>query len=101
MGNPIQPTVGRVVWFTPGPDFHGAIVQGQPLAAHVAAVWGPDCVTLMVIDANGLPHGHGSVMYDDGAGPRTWRWMPYQLGQAQIGVTQSGPHKASTNEKAA
>ncbi|WP_029080734.1 hypothetical protein [Bradyrhizobium sp. th.b2] len=85
----INPTVGRVVWFTPA---HGDIRfdgYAAPFAAHVAYVWGPRCVNLMVI----LPNGSGVVgetsvtlIQDEDSKPgygRYAEWMPYQVGQAK------------------
>jgi len=47
----IEPTVGRVVWFTPGPDFHPSIFKAHkpPFAAHVAHVNEDGAVNVMVI----------------------------------------------------
>lgn len=84
----IEPTVGRVVWFTPaGGDIRFADYKA-PFAAHVAYVWGPRCVNLMVI----LPNGSGVVgetsvtLLQDDDLPRDFgryaEWMPYQKGQA-------------------
>ncbi len=82
----IEPTVGRVVWYHPGPHEHGPSPGGQPLAAHIAHVWSDTCVNLMVIDANGNPYSCTSVLLvQDGAlRPENCfcEWMPYQKGQA-------------------
>ncbi len=81
----ITPTVGRVVWFykqqTAGAPHYG------PLAAHVAAVHGSRCVTLMVIGSNGVPFSETSVPLIQDGDQRPLEgnyceWMPYQKGQA-------------------
>jgi len=88
----IEPTVGRVVWFTPPAgsyqtdEFtdHGA----QPCAALVTYVFGRRCVNLAVFDHNGKHHAFTSVtlIQDDDPKPTTngryAEWMPYQKGQA-------------------
>ena len=79
----IKPTVGRVVWYHPGPqeDHHG-----ETLAAHIAHVWSDTCVNLMVIDPNGNPFNRTSVFLYQGDTDRPSsqyaEWMPYQKGQA-------------------
>lgn len=82
----IEPTVGRVVLFTPPPSDVNA--PFAPLAAIIAHVWGPRLVNLAVFDKDGnaLP-GVTSVMLlqDDDEKPSWGRyaeWMPYQKGQA-------------------
>lgn len=86
----INPTVGRVVWFTPAQGDTRFAGYTAPFAAHVAYVFGPRCVNLMVI----LPNGSGvvgetsvSLLQDDDTpasvgGGRYAEWMPYQVGQA-------------------
>jgi hypothetical protein len=83
----IKPTIGRVVWFHPGRDFPGTVIDDQPLAALVAHVWGDRCVNLQVADSNGVAHSQTSVelVQDGGTIPGTGRyceWMPFQKGQA-------------------
>ena len=82
----IQPTVGRVVWYWPAEGDEIVALSGQPLAAHVAAVWSDTCVNLMVIDANGNPTNRTSVLLVQEGAPRPTHnfceWMPYQKGQA-------------------
>ena len=88
--NPIIPTVGRVVYFTPScisgitPDFNTGVC-----AALVTAVHNYNCVNLSVLDANGQHHARCSVCHvstvsadDDVKKYDTWDWMPYQKGQA-------------------
>lgn len=81
MPSPIAPTIGRMVYFV-GNDL-------RIRAAVIAAVHGPDCVSLDVSPAfTGDPEGplRTSVVYQDGTGPLcgfSWHWMPFQLGQAQ------------------
>ncbi|MCK1742203.1 hypothetical protein IVA80_15365 [Bradyrhizobium sp. 139] len=85
----IKPTVGRVVYYWPDTQQDLAALAGQPLAAHISAVWSDVCVNLMVIDANGNSHSRTSVLfYQEGAMDRPAEtfafaeWMPYQTGQA-------------------
>ena len=64
-----QPTVGLVVWFWPSPNEQLAFPrEGQPLAAHVAAVSEDGfTVNLQVIDANGHAHARQDVpFFEDG-----------------------------------
>ena len=82
-----QPTVGRVVWFWPSPDEQMALPrEGQPLAAHVAAVSEDgSTVNLQVIDANGHAHARQEVPFCEGGllpgGQSYADWMPYQRAQ--------------------
>ena len=75
----IEPTVGRIVWYHPGPTgVHAAIITH---------VHGDDCVNLVIFDANGVPYQRTSVTLLQGEKPE-WltenyaEWMPYQKGQA-------------------
>lgn len=83
----IQPTVGRIVLYTPD-DSDLAARKGQPYPAVVTHVHSDDNVNLFVFpdDTFGLFGSRvttlTSVLYDQGGAPGTWRWMPYQLGQA-------------------
>ena len=81
-----QPTVGRVVWFWPSSVEQLALPRdGQPLAAHVAAVSEDgSTVNLQVIDANGYAHARQNVPFigDGGAAGFSYAcWMPYQRAQ--------------------
>lgn len=87
----IEPTVGRIVWFTPSPNLgdSGFIHHDrtQPLAAIVTHVWGPRMVNLAVFDSDGNRHSRTSVtlLQDDDLKPEFGyfaSWMPYQKGQA-------------------
>lgn len=86
----IQPTVGRVVLFTPsitpepGFEHHD---RTKPLAAMVTHVWNDRMVNLVVFDSNGNAFGKTSVqlLQDDDLKPEYGyfcAWMPYQVGQA-------------------
>jgi hypothetical protein len=92
----ITPTPGRVVWYYPSQHERTCEVTNAadhlpagdaPLAAHIAYVHSNALVNLMVIDANGFPHGRTSVLLvqTDQVGQQGGSycaWMPYQLGQA-------------------
>jgi hypothetical protein len=116
----IQPTIGRVVWFTPQ---HGTAHQNdveQPLAALVAYVHSDRLINIGFFDQDGVAHAASSValLQDDDAKPEAGRfctWMPYQKGQAakteaaeaslaqQRGVKTPGaiPHPTTAAEFAA
>lgn len=98
----ITPTVGRVVWFTPGASDDIPRNGDRPLAAIVANVWSDSCVNLAVFDANGVSHSRTSVYLlqggdDPPAGSPYCEWMPYQKGQAaktealEARIDASGP----------
>lgn len=82
----INPTVGRVVLFTPSAGDSIAQIEGQKLAAMITGVWSDTCVNLVVFGANGKSHGKTSVPLVQGDMPRPdgyfAEWMPYQKGQA-------------------
>lgn len=85
----IQPTIGRKVWYRPGPQGDGGlnVWSDQPLDATVVYVHGDRLVNLVVFDHSGqyaerrsvtlvqegddIPHGHYA------------EWMPYQNAQAK------------------
>ena len=79
--NPIPPSVGRIVLFEPADQ-----TKGQPHPAIITHVWTDDCVNLFVFPDAGhqiVDTVHASVTYGQEAAPGTWRWMDYQLGQAE------------------
>jgi hypothetical protein len=85
----ITPTNGRIVWYTPGPDFAGVQHdRSKPLAASVCHVWGDRCVNLDVTDSNGAhwPVTSVTLLQDEDTG-NSWggfaEWMPFQKGQAK------------------
>lgn len=92
--NPIIPTVGRVVYFTPAAVDDQSIIpdwQSGVCAALVTAVHNDNCVNLSVFDANGQHHARCSVCHvstlpevPEGGVQKYdyWDWMPYQKGQA-------------------
>lgn len=93
----IKPTVGRVVWYYPGPgDPTFSDSYAPPFAAHVAYVWSDRRVNLMVISPEGQPQQKSSItlVQEGDATPEHGycAWMPYQKGQAA---------KAEALEKAA
>lgn len=90
--NPIIPTVGRVVYFTPAAVDDQSIIpdwQSGVCAALVTAVHNQNCVNLTVFDASGNQYARCSICHvstvsadDDVKKYDTWDWMPYQKGQA-------------------
>lgn len=85
----IQPTVGRVVWFTPQTGAGGAFQRDveQPLAAQIAYVHGDTLINIGFLDQDGVHHSATSVplLQEGDDKPEQGRfctWMPYQLGQA-------------------
>lgn len=91
----IQPSNGRIVWYTPARpngayDGDSQVAHHdklKPLAAMVVHAWSDRMVNLVVFDSNGQSHPRTSVelLQDDDAKPEGGRfcsWMPYQKGQA-------------------
>lgn len=87
----IKPTIGRVVWYHPGPD--DPKPEGMPpapldgiLPAIITYVWSDTMVNLVVFDVNGGPFGKTSIglkQGEDGIFTCYYcEWMPYQKGQA-------------------
>lgn len=97
----IKPTVGRVVWYWPGPT--DEIVGGadQPLAGFVAHVWSDSCINLAVFDSNGVAHNRTSVLLVQEGEPRPSagfaEWMPYQK-QVAAGAIAPTLHAASVSD---
>lgn len=89
MANTImEPTNGRIVWFTPALNDNKIVKRDKPLAAIVCDVWNPRMVNLSVVDANGQQHACTSVTLVQEGDPKPshgyyCEWMPYQLGQAK------------------
>ena len=82
----IQPTVGRIVLYHPGPSDPGGVVPGDAQAAIIAHVWSNTSINLCVFDPDGLPYSRTSVYLQqaedlDQSLPYA-TWMPYQKGQA-------------------
>jgi hypothetical protein len=84
----IEPTVGRVVWYTPATKAEmGRKDPGeQPLAAIIAHVHHAGLVNLMIIDREGECYWRTNVPLNQDPTitrePGTCEWMPYQKGQA-------------------
>jgi hypothetical protein len=83
----INPTIGRIVWYTGGAGDAPTLTTAQPAAAIVTYVWGDRMVNLAVFDSNGSHVGRTSVkLLQDGderpAGGPYCEWMPFQKGQA-------------------
>lgn len=86
MSTPIVPTVGRKVWF------YNSNQQQQPYDATVIATdfegdkWAGTAtaiVRLFVIDPNGLTRTVDVQLGDETTEDQHYRWMPYQVAQAQ------------------
>lgn len=90
--NAIMPSIGRVVWYWPGPDdfamgyIHTS--KQQPLAAIVAFVHDTHMVNLTVFDSHGRQFPKQNVRLVQ-PGDTKWpsdgycEWMPYQIQQAE------------------
>lgn len=83
----IQPTVGRIVLYTPHTTEVMAYQPGDKLAAIIVKVWSDTCVNLAVFDGNGdVMNGISVPLIQDGEpvpGSGFYcEWMPYQKGQA-------------------
>lgn len=81
----IEPTIGRIVWYTPAPNSPEDF-SDQKLAAIVTYVHSNNMVNLAVFDSNGNSHSRRSIslLQDDETetqGPYC-EWMPFQKGQA-------------------
>lgn len=97
----IEPTPGRVVWYTPSAADTLALNDGAPLAAIVAAVHADGSVNLAVFDAQGdsRARAHVTLVQDGEDIPEAGdyaQWMPYQLGQAaKTEAVAAKPKKAA------
>lgn len=83
----IQPTIGRVLWFTPASGSEKQRDDKQPLAALVTYVWNDRMVNLAAFDQDGNSFSATSVtlLQGDDAKPEHGyfaSWMPFQKGQA-------------------
>ncbi|HWS65681.1 MAG TPA: hypothetical protein VN325_23220 [Steroidobacteraceae bacterium] len=87
----IPPTIGRVVWFTPG-DQDKSMTELSPeqaMKADVVYVWPDSTVNLHIVDHGGQiwTRSHVKLVQDGGdaakVGERYCSWMPYQIGQAK------------------
>lgn len=79
----IQPSLGRVVWFTPHDSDSMARGNEGRCAGLVVHVHSDRCVNLAVFDANGRSHPQTSVrlLQDDDERPEAGfycEWMPFQ-----------------------
>jgi len=83
----IQPTLGRIVWFTPSQHDKLVTENDGHCAAIVTKVWNERMVNLTVFDANGnsLPRTSVPLIQEGDIKPDGCcycEWMPYQKGQA-------------------
>lgn len=91
----IKPSIGRKVWYWPGPNLHSASGsihvrdRQQALDATVVYVHHDRCVNLHVIDHDGFIHTVHSAQLlqpeDPAPNPADpyAAWMPFQVGQAK------------------
>lgn len=82
----IKPTIGRIVWYHPGPNNSQLRLDTQPFAAIIAGVIDEHTVNLTCFDADGYPWPmRGVHLCQDDEQPEqyTAEWMPYQIGQAK------------------
>lgn len=111
----IKPTVGRVVWFYPGPapvDAPNSDIQTipagegeemQPCAALVTFVYGDRMVNLAAFDHYGRARNFTSVpLLQEGdekpdGGSYYAAWMPYQVGQAAKHASGNGVSGEATS----
>jgi len=83
----IDPTVGRIVLFSPAHDDSELRREYAPFAAIIASIGDRDMVNLTVFGRHGSTHARGYVplaqgtMVDDPEGAYCM-WMEYQRGQA-------------------
>ena len=79
----IEPTVGRVVLYTPATGEGFNTGNQTQFAALIAAVNTDDTINLAVFDAAGNQHARQNVPLVDAPQEGAHaRWMSYQLGQA-------------------
>jgi len=84
----IQPTLGRIVWFTPDPKCPMSVDRDGRCAAIVTSVQSDSFVNLTVFDADGQTHAKQRVplVQEGDAPPATGhfcQWMPYQIHRAR------------------
>ncbi len=82
----IEPTVGRVVYYSPGVG-EGTVMGPQPFDAHIVYVWALDLINIVFFDHVGDMHKRQTVkLVQEGQSPPAsggyCQWMPYQLNQA-------------------
>lgn len=84
----IVPSVGRIVLYSEQAEREDGTVVLVTRPAIVIDVHSAECITLQAFFAPWDRKKDGvrtSVLIDaKGANDRSWRWMPYQLGQAAI-----------------
>lgn len=82
----IKPTIGRVVWFWPDPNWEGVLAVDQPWKADIVFVHTDNLVNVAGFRHDGEPFKQGTVLLyqDEGPVPKGVhaQWMPYQKGQA-------------------
>lgn len=80
--SPVEPlpTVGRIVHYTPQADPRGERNKGQPYAAVITHVWGPEVVNLHVFNDGSFPlwdsDANRPTSVQRGTGQGTWSWPP-------------------------
>lgn len=98
----ISPTVGRVVWYHPGPEDPWGSKSDEVQAAIIAAVFSDTEVNLMVITPNGEPYQrqHVTLHQEGNEAPANGyaEWMPYQK-QVASGQIPPTLHAKTTSRK--
>jgi hypothetical protein len=83
----INPTIGRVVWYTPPADDPILATYKAPFKADVIYVWGDRCVNLDAVYPDGQHHfvSSATLVQEGDTAPGAGRYAewPYQQGQAK------------------
>lgn len=86
----IVPTIGRKVWYRPGPDDEIMTVVNKdlPFDATVVCVINDALVHLVIFDHHGYSHRRFAIPVVNEGEPKPTEapyveWMPYQIGQAK------------------
>lgn len=82
----IKPTIGRVVWYHPGPGTGMSRDKEQACASQIVFVHSDEVVNLAIWDHFGTHHARVNVPLVQDGDPVSegeyCEWMPYQKGQA-------------------
>jgi hypothetical protein len=86
MNSPIEPTIGRKVYFYPSDEDlsrFNMVDEKAPLDATIVFVHSDGKLNLLVVDHLAHSQGIGPIEYsaERQAEKNTWQWMPYQIGK--------------------